>query len=229
MEETQDQVQPGTPTEQAPAEQSETTSEQKVEAPKLYKLPDGREVSADDLYKEHTEKLLPEFTRRSQKLSEFEKRAQETETRAEDVANKAIDESELLKNVDPNVKQVLRAVYKEINKEQAEIDTRNAKNAEWESKVVAAEEKHNGKDGLPSWKRDEMLPYMMKKEIYDPEEAYHAMHREKIEDALVKRALMDKDTSTQTETTGGEAPKKPQGKTPKTFEEAAKAAFERIK
>jgi len=38
----------------------------------LYKLPDGREVDAATLHKEFTENFLPEFTRRSQKLSELE-------------------------------------------------------------------------------------------------------------------------------------------------------------
>lgn len=44
----------------------ESSSEQ------LYKLPDGREVDAATLHKEFTENFLPEFTRRSQKLSELE-------------------------------------------------------------------------------------------------------------------------------------------------------------
>lgn len=41
------------------------------ETPQLYKLPDGREVDAAGL-KEEYEKLLPEFTRRSQRLAELE-------------------------------------------------------------------------------------------------------------------------------------------------------------
>lgn len=39
--------------------------------PKLYKLPDGREVDAAGLQKEY-ENLLPEFTRKSQRLAELE-------------------------------------------------------------------------------------------------------------------------------------------------------------
>lgn len=44
--------------------------------PAMYELPDGRKVTPDELYKEHTENLLPEFTRRSQKLSELEGKTQ---------------------------------------------------------------------------------------------------------------------------------------------------------
>ena len=241
MEETNDQVQQDTQAtgpqvlkkEQAPVEQSETTSEVDVKESKLYKLPDGREVTADELYTEHTEKLLPEFTRRSQRLSEYEKKVQETETRAEDIATKAVDSSDLLKSVDPNVKAAIGSIaldtLKSYIQEQEEIKAKEAKNVEWENRVVSAETKHDGKDGLPAWKRDEMIPFMMKKEIYDPEEAYYALNREKIEDSLIKKALMDKGVSISTETTGGEAPKKPQGKTPKTFEEAANAALIRLK
>lgn len=42
-----------------------------VVEPKLYKLPDGREVDSDGLRKEY-ENLLPEFTRKSQRLAELE-------------------------------------------------------------------------------------------------------------------------------------------------------------
>lgn len=56
-----------TPSEEQPAEPAAPPSE-----PALYELPDGRKVTGDELYKEHTQNLLPEFTRRSQKLSEYE-------------------------------------------------------------------------------------------------------------------------------------------------------------
>lgn len=49
--------------------------------PELYELPDGRKVDAKTLYKEHTENLLPEFTRRSQELAELKKGTTLTETK----------------------------------------------------------------------------------------------------------------------------------------------------
>lgn len=73
------------PSEQQPAEEAPASEEQtppveepgteppaEPSQPALYELPDGRKVTPDELYKEHTENLLPEFTRRSQKLSELE-------------------------------------------------------------------------------------------------------------------------------------------------------------
>lgn len=66
-----------------PVTPSETKTEEPVvvetpvetpaaEAPKLYKLPDGREVDADGLKAEY-ENLLPEFTRKSQRVAELER------------------------------------------------------------------------------------------------------------------------------------------------------------
>lgn len=67
------------PAEEAPASEETLTEEpgsqppaEEPSQPAMYELPDGRKVTADELYKEHTENLLPEFTRRSQKLSELE-------------------------------------------------------------------------------------------------------------------------------------------------------------
>lgn len=56
-----------------PSEEPETPAETVVETPaveepKLYKLPDGREVDAEGLKQEY-ENLLPEFTRKSQELA----------------------------------------------------------------------------------------------------------------------------------------------------------------
>ncbi len=57
------------PIAEAPAElETEQPSEPVVE---LFDLPDGRKVTAEELYKEHTENLLPEFTRRSQELAQL--------------------------------------------------------------------------------------------------------------------------------------------------------------
>ncbi len=55
---------------EAPAVEVEKEAETPIEPViEKFKLPDGREVTGEELYKEHTEKLLPEFTRRSQELA----------------------------------------------------------------------------------------------------------------------------------------------------------------
>ncbi len=66
---------PVTPSEEPAAvvpadEPAAVVDEPAVEAPKLYKLPDGREVDAEGLKAEY-ENLLPEFTRRSQELAQL--------------------------------------------------------------------------------------------------------------------------------------------------------------
>lgn len=62
-----------TPSEEEPeaveAPEEEVTPEV---TPELYDLPDGRKVNAYELQEEY-KKLLPEFTRKSQKLAEYEK------------------------------------------------------------------------------------------------------------------------------------------------------------
>ena len=59
-----------TPTEPAATEAPVVAPE--AAAPQLFKLPDGREVDAAGLQREY-ENLLPEFTRKSQRLAELEK------------------------------------------------------------------------------------------------------------------------------------------------------------
>lgn len=223
-EETQDQVQEGTQTEQSPKEQSETT---KVDQ-ELYDLPDGRKVDAKTLSREWKENFMPDYTKKSQRLSEYEKSQLEAETRAEDSANKAIDENELFNSVDPNVKLVLKAAFKAFIKEENEAKAKAEKDAKLAADLKAAEEKYNGKDGKPKWNSEEMVPFMVEKGIYDYDVAYETKYKEIIYDDLIKKALKDKGIDISTETTGGEAPKKPQGKSPKTLSEAAEAAFRRI-
>jgi len=75
-----------TPAEETPVEETPSTEETPAEetpvepAPEeapaeevLYETPDGRQVNADTLQKEWKDNFLPEFTRKSQKLAEYEK------------------------------------------------------------------------------------------------------------------------------------------------------------
>lgn len=62
---------PAEPAAPAPEATPEATPETPAET--LYELPDGRKVDAATLAKEYKENLLPEFTRRSQRLAEYEK------------------------------------------------------------------------------------------------------------------------------------------------------------
>jgi hypothetical protein len=231
MEETNvDQVPAETPETEQPAEQSEATSEQEVVAPKLYKLPDGREVSADDLYREHTENLLPEFTRRSQKLAEYERQRVETEARNKSTAEESISQSPLLENVDPTVRDaIVQIVSPEIYKalELRDKQEEQKRNQElFDKRLTDLEKKYPGK-----FKRVEILRAMQdpQNEIYDPEVLYQKLHWDEYLDSQIKAAMKGKTGTAPTESTSAEAPRKPgEDKAPTSFAEASKRAASRI-
>ena len=60
-------------TEESTEETPEDTEEVSSEEPTLYDTPDGRKVTAEVLQREWKENFLPEFTRKSQKLAEYER------------------------------------------------------------------------------------------------------------------------------------------------------------
>lgn len=154
------------------------------------------------------------------------------EARAEDAAKDAVDKSPLLEGVDPNVKELIQQIslagFKEYMKAEQEKAAKEQKDAEWQRRFDDAIKNHDGSDGFPKAEKDTLIKFMTEKEIYDPEEAYQALNREKREDILIKKALQDKGIATSTESTGGEAPRKPSEKTPSSWEEATKSAFNRL-
>jgi hypothetical protein len=231
-EENVDQVQDETPATEQPAEQSETTesSEQAVVESKLYKLPDGREVTADDLYREHTENLLPEFTRRSQKLADYERRMAETESRNKRTAEESIAQSPLLEDVDPTVRDaIVQIVSPEIQKalelrDKQEEEKRNQE--AFDKRLNELEKKYPGK-----FKKVEILTAMQdpSNEIYDPEVLFQKLHWDEYLDSQIKAAMKGKSSTASTENTSGEAPRKPgEIKTPTTWAEAARNATSRL-
>ena len=228
MEETKDQVQTDTPaTEQAPQEQS--TSEQVVSESKLYKLPDGREVSADDLYKEHTEKLLPEFTRRSQELAEYKRQTQETEARNKRTAEESVAQNKLLENVDPSVRdaivQIVSPVIQEALGQRDKAEQIKRDNEVFNNRLTDLEKKYGKK-----FDRTEILRKMQEptNEIYDPEVLYQKLHWDEYLDEQIKAAMKGKSGGVSTENTATEAPKAPGETTPpKTWAEASRRAVSR--
>ena len=65
-------------------------------------------------------------------------------------------------------------------------------------------------------------------EIFNPEVKFKEMNQDKFEDYLIKQALISKKGGPVTESTTGQGGKKPEGKSPRTWEEAAKSAFSRF-
>lgn len=231
-EETQDQVSQDTQGEQV-QEQSEV-SEQETAEPKLYKLPDGREVTADDLYSEHTEKLLPEFTRRSQELADYKREREAREAKAQAEAQSRIEENELIKNVDPNVREAIVQMVKPVIAEalqQKDLELeKQARDVAFRQQLDQLREKFPGGNGLPKFNEATVLAAMRdpNNSIYDPEVMFFQMNKAAFIDYEIKQAMKQKSTSTKTEDTGGTPPRKPQEKVPRTFEEAGKSAFQRL-
>ena len=219
---------------QAPKEQSEKTSGEE-EKPKLYKLPDGREVTADDLYKEHTENLLPEFTRRSQKLAEIERKEAETQERNKRTAEQSVSQNKLLEDVDPNVREAIVQIVSPVIQEalkakDKEIEKARSQEA-FDKRLLELEKKYPGGDGMKKFDRLEILREMQKptNEIYDPEVLYQRLHWDSFLDAQIKAAMKGKSGSVKTEDTSTEAPKKPgETKSPTTWSKASENAFHRI-
>lgn len=250
MDETNDQVQSDSQAssgpevirrdqpDQASEGQSETTSEQDVETSKTYKVdfPDGtsKEMSSDELY-DHYQKIGPEFTRRSQELAELKRESQEREASAERDATRKIEENELLKNVDPNVKeaiiQMVKPVITETLLEKEREAEQKAANEAFDRKLDKLESDYPGGNGLPKFDRRVVLKAMQdpNNEIYDPEAKFYMMNRATFEDHLIKQALKTKKAGPETETTSSEAPEKPSSPSPKTLSEASKRAYERLR
>lgn len=228
--------------------QSNNTEEGKTEETvKLYKLPDGREVSAEDLHKEYAEKLLPEFTRKSQKLAAFEKAEAERKAESEAVARKASEEA--LKGVPADVKEAIIQVVKPLFKQQMdelaesnrlkeEEKTRTEADTRFKTELSNLEKKYNGRNadlvGIPKFDAAEVLKAMQKPDnkIFDPEVKFMDMHRAKFLDLEVRRALKAQKGGNNTEKTGTTATAdrgtKSTATTPKTLSEASQSFLNRM-
>jgi len=215
-------------------EQSDQKGEEGKNEPKLYKLPDGRELTADEVYKEHTEKLLPEFTRRSQRLAKFEKAEEEAKSEAGQQAREAVAKDDLLKDVDPSVREAITRIVEPIIQQRIgglkEETAQSEKDKAFKAELGSLETKYPGGDGRPKFERSKILAKMREEDNRDfnPETVYEKLHRKELFDYEVKQALKKQKGGSQLETTGGDESGKPQAKTPKTFAEAANAARSRV-
>ncbi len=213
--------------------QTDDQSSKEVES-KRYKLPDGREISADELYSEYAEKLLPEFTRRSQRLSEFEKAQEASKERASSEAKQAVEENDILKNVSPEVKEAIVRITEPVieqrlaQREQQEEQVK--KEQAFEEKLNTLEKKYTGSDGFPKFDRNKVLMAMKEpgNSNFDPESKFREMYFDSFVDAITKKALR-KNTGTKTEKTGQQdSRQKPESEPPKNFDEAAKRLASRL-
>jgi hypothetical protein len=235
--ETKDQVQEEAQTGQQ-EEQSETTNEKDVnkesDESNLFELPDGRKLAGDQLREEYL-KLNSEFTRRSQKLSEYERERVETEARNKKSADEAVSKSRLLADVDPTVKdaiiQIVSPVIQEALGEREKAETRRRDQENFDSRLTSLEKKYPGGNGLPKFDKIKILQKMQEpsNEIYDPELLFQRLNWDAWLDAQIRAAMKGKSGSSSTESTSTEPPKAPgTGKTPTTWSEATRNAISRF-
>lgn len=209
-------------------EQSETTDEGTDGESKEAKTYDvlGRKLAPDELYEE--------YTKTQAHITKMQQEAAEREAKATEEAESSIADNELLKDVDPNVKEALIQMMKpEMSKMLQEREaqaTQKAQDEAFHRRLGELETKYSGKDGLPKFDRSGVILAMQEQgnEIFDPEIKFMVMNREKFDDHLIKQALKDKQGGPSTESTGGSTPRKPDGKTPRTWAEAGKAALGRL-
>jgi len=216
-------------------EQSENSDgEQGGTKPKLYKTTDGRELTADEVFTEYG-KILPEFTRRSQKLKGYEKAEEEAKSGAEQRAREAVAGDDTLKDVDPAVRQVILQVAEPIIQKAIgglkEETTQVEKDKAFVAELSSLETKYPGSDGRPKFDRSKVISKMKEPDNRDfnPETVYEKLNAKELIDFNVKQALKKQKGGSQLETTGGDKESgKPTGKSPKTFAEANKAARSRF-
>jgi hypothetical protein len=215
-------------------EQSDKQKEGEKETEELFDLPDGRKVDKKTLTKEWKENFYPEFTRRSQKLKDYEKAEEEAKSEAGQKAKESIANDDLLKNLDPSVREaVIRIVEPVIQKAIGGLKTETVqqeKDKTFVAELTSLEVKYPGGDGRPKFDRSKILSRMRESDNrdFDPETVYEKLNRNELRDYEIKEALKKQKGGSQLETTGGGEGGKPQGKVPKTFEEAATAAKSRF-
>jgi ribosomal protein L17 len=207
------------------------TSEEQSEATK-----DVQEEAKTDVFRDHlgreltAEQLHQEYLKTQKYVTELEQTKAQREAEIQDEAARAVSGNELLQNVDPNVKeaiqQIVTPVIQDALKQRDEAEARKAQDAALRSKFDNAEKKYDGKNGYPKFERTKVTNYMLENEVYDPERAYLLMNQSAIIDAEVRKAM--KGGKASTESTGSPTPRKPQGDSPKTWEEAAKRATSRV-
>ena len=236
MDEVQDQVQQDSQgpevikaDDQAPAEQSETSTDVAEEAkPQLYKDHLGRELTGEQLQAEYT-KTASYITKLEQERAEREKSAQRE-------AAQVVSENEYLKSVDPNVReaivQIVTPVIEDSLKQRDAALEKKAQNEAFDNKLAELKTKYPGGDGRPKFDEIKVLEAMRDPSnsgIYDPEWMYMKMNFGAIVDYESKQAIKGKSSGTKTEDTGGSQPRKPTpDKTPTSFREATKRAVSRM-
>ena len=222
-------------TEKSDNQDSKQSNSGEEGADKTYKDTFGNELTADQLYDTYN-KMVPNYTKISQENSEYRKAQETRDKEAGDQAREAVNKSEALKNVPPDVREaivsivdpVIKQAFQEREQKQSELESNQA----FENEIAELETKYPGKEGMPKFDKTKVLNKMQEKgnRNYDPESTYLKMNEKEHANYLVKQALKQQRGGTKTEATGtSDQSRKPEGKTPKSFDEASNSFLSRIK
>jgi hypothetical protein len=184
------------------------------------------------MYEEYG-KLQPEFTRRSQKLSEYERKEREATEQANISAQRSVDEK--LKSVPPDVRAAIVGIVDPVIKQalatEKQKESQRLRDEAFEKELSSLENKYPGGDGKPKFDRHTLIEAMRNpaNRNFDPESKFYELNRKSFTDWEIKQAMKGKSGGSATERTGQEGFKKPEGKTPRTFAEARQAAEARVR
>ena len=222
------------PTDTQTQEEEKSNESEEKETEELFDLPDGRKVPANELSKEWKENFYPEFTRRSQQLSEFKKAEESRKAEAEKDARSSVEKSDTMKGITPEVKeaiiQIMSPEMENLKKDLTSQSQQKEADSAFDRQMEALEKEFPGGGGKPKFDRVEVLKEMQKEgnKNFDPRSLFRQVHEEELLDLRIKEALKKQKGGTQTESTG-KSSHKPEKNTPKTFEEAAKATEAMLK
>lgn len=200
-----------------------------------------RTLSADEVYKEY-QNLQRDYTKKSQKLSEYEKSIEkdkrELGTGAESVEAARGMSRDIAKEVPQDVREAVVAIMepeieKRLDDRFQQFTQTQRQTEEIKRSFERLEQKWDGSDGKPKFDsqddKQSIINYMQKEgKVFDPEIAYEQLHKDEINDWRVKQALRKSSGGRKTEKTGG-GEQKPKRKTPKTLSEASEATLERLR
>lgn len=134
----------------------------------------GEQTVPYSRFKEVNDRLRAE----SESKAEYERKLKEYEAK--------------LQPQDPKLDEVKKVLDQlgYVTKDSVEADLRKQReDAKLDLELSRLENKLDGKDGLPKFKRQEVIDFAIERGISDPEVAYRTMHFDKIVDWNVKNAL----------------------------------------
>jgi len=211
---------------QASEEQPETTEDEQGEAkPQVFTDRFGNELTAEQLYEK--------YMGTAKYITQLEAEKKQWEQSAQKEASQAVSENEYLKNVDPDVKeaivQIVTPVIQDSLRQRDAAAQKKAQDEAFSQKLNALKDKYPGGNGLPKFEEAAVLQAMRDPDntIFDPEWKFKEMNFDKFVDFEIKQAMKGKGSGVKTESTTGTQPKKPERATPKTWEDAARAAMSR--